>query len=31
VFSEAIMASVKTGITPVLDYPRRSHDRKGCH
>jgi inner membrane transporter RhtA len=22
------MASVKTGITPVLDYPRRSHDRK---
>jgi inner membrane transporter RhtA len=22
------MAPVKTGITPVLDYPRRSHDRK---
>ena len=25
------MVPVKTGITPVLDYPRRSHDRKGYH
>src|SRR5215210_8803664 len=24
------MAPVRVGVTPMLDYPRRNRDRKGC-